>query len=68
MIRVKRRVVCKCLQIDDAASLEHFIGMFGVTAVVVAKKCPPPVQYLRSLFDGMTRNMLQVMKVLVCWT
>ena len=33
-IRVKKRVECKCLRIDDAVSLEHFISIFGITAVV----------------------------------
>ena len=33
-IRVKKRVECKCLQIDDAVLLEHFISIFGITAVV----------------------------------
>ena len=33
-IRVKRRVVCKCLWVDGVALLKQFIGMFGMTAVV----------------------------------
>jgi len=43
MIRVKKQVQCKCLQIDNAFSHAWFIDVFGITAVVGAQKCPPPL-------------------------
>jgi len=34
MMRVKKRVECKCLWINAAVSFEHFISIFCITAVV----------------------------------